>query len=100
MRAVMDDAELKGRVEAHRRWLERAVIESAKCFTPTPRLDPNKDHWAFMALSYAYKQNEHARAVLALRESVDAKLIVRSMLEGLAQLVWAANAPEERALLW
>lgn len=96
----MDDAELKRRVAAHRRWLETAVIECAKCFTPTPRVDPAKHHWAFMALSYAYKQNEHARAVLALRESVDAKLIVRSMLEGLAQLVWTANAPEERALLW
>jgi hypothetical protein len=97
---VLDEAEMKRRAVAHREWLERAAIESAKCFTPTPSFNVDEDHWAFMALSFAFKQNEHARAVVALGRSVDANLIVRSMLEGLTQLVWAANAPEERALLW
>lgn len=40
------------------------------------------------------------RSVLQLDQSLDSILIARSMLEGLSQLLWAAQAPEERPLRW
>lgn len=82
-----------------RKWLDRLLIVSKDCFTPTPSLGSD-DHLGFMALSFAYKQNEHGRSVMQLGDSLDAVLIVRSMLEGLTQLLWAAREPDGRPLLW
>jgi hypothetical protein len=55
---------------------------------------------AFMALAFAARQGEHTRAVLRLQPSADAVLITRSMFEGLCQLLWAAQAPDDRPLRW
>src|ERR1022692_650147 len=55
---------------------------------------------AFMTLTFAGKQLEHAHSVLILDESVDAILIVRSMLEGLCQLLWSAQEPGDRPKRW
>jgi hypothetical protein len=82
-----------------RYWLEQLVVLSASAFTPNPQFKSDDD-LAFMALSFAFKQNEHARSVLKLEHSLDAVLIVRSMWEGLTQLVWAAQEPDVRPPLW
>jgi|Deesub1362A_J573_1020465.scaffolds.fasta_scaffold04188_2 hypothetical protein len=61
------------------------------------------DHLAFMALGFTCAQLEHLRAVCTLvdaRYHKDAALIARTMFEGLCGLLWAAQKPEDRPLLW
>jgi len=61
------------------------------------------DHFAFMALCFLVKQIEHANSILVLVKAGlcrDALLITRSMVEGLAQLLYAARDPSNRALRW
>lgn len=82
-----------------RDYLHELVELSATAFVSPPAFDPH-NHFAFMALSFATKQSEHARSVLVLGDSVDAVLVTRSMFEGLSQLLWAAQAPNERPLRW
>ncbi len=82
-----------------RQQLQELVAMSAKAFTPPPSFD-SENHMAFMAITFAVKQNEHARSVLLLDQSADAVLIGRSMWEGLCQLLWAAQAPDDRPLRW
>ena len=56
-----------------------------------------------MALSFATKQHEHLRSVRVLISAGlhrDALLIGRTMLEGLARLLWAFNDVPERTELW
>jgi hypothetical protein len=53
-----------------------------------------------MALNFAAKQSEHGRSVLILNDQMDAVLIARSMFEGLSQLLWASQAPDERPVRW
>lgn len=83
--------------------LKQALVDlvalSAKAFSPLPSFD-HEDHLAFMTLSFAVKQNEHARSVLLLDQSVDAILITRSMFEGMSQLLWAVQEPDVRPLRW
>lgn len=70
----------------------------------TPRVFPvnirRNSHLRFMLVSFAVKQNEHARSVLRLGSSLDTMLVARSMLEGLCQLLWALKQPRRRPLLW
>lgn len=82
-----------------RQCLEDLVALSAKAFSPLPSFD-HENHLAFMALTFAVKQNEHARSVLLLDQSVDAVLITRSMFEGMSQLLWAGQQPDVRPLCW
>jgi hypothetical protein len=58
------------------------------------------DHLAFMALCFLSKQIDHTRSVLALIPSRDVVLIARSMIEGLCQLLWAAEDPDRLPLQW
>lgn len=56
-----------------------------------------------MVLVFFSKQSEHLESLLALTRSTpsrDTALIARSMMEGLAQLLWAYGQPEERAERW
>src|SRR5688572_11319416 len=57
-----------------------------------------KDHLAFMALCFLSKQIDHTQSVLALIPSRDVILIARSMIEGLCQLLWAAQEPDRLPL--
>lgn len=76
----------------------RALVDLA------PRVFPvnigRASHLRFMLVSFAIKQNEHARSVLRLGTSLDTMLIARSMLEGFSQLLWAMKQPRRRPLLW
>lgn len=58
------------------------------------------DDFGFMTIQFLYKQMHHAESVLALVPRRDAGLIARTMIDGLYQLQWAAQNPEERAKLW
>ncbi len=56
--------------------------------------------YASMVVFYAWKQEDHADAVLRLGKHRDVQLVARSMIEGLCQLKWAAGDPEVRAERW
>ncbi len=58
------------------------------------------DDFGFMTIQFLYKQMQHAESVLALVPRRDAGLIARTMIDGLYQLRWAAQNPDERAKLW
>lgn len=56
-----------------------------------------------MALTFATKQREHLRAVrtlIAAGQQRDALLIARTMVEGMACLLWAFKKPSDRTDLW
>jgi hypothetical protein len=58
------------------------------------------DDFGFMAAQFLYKQMQHGESVLFLVPRRDAGLIARTMIDGLYQLLWACQAPEQRAKLW
>jgi len=60
----------------------------------------DSDDAALMALVFAAKQLDHAKALLLLGSHPDCALVCRSMLEGLVQLKWALASPQERARRW
>ncbi len=75
------------------------VIEIMK----EPLETSEKDHFRLMAFCFLGRQAEHAKTILLLVDNareIDAQLICRSMVEGLMQLLWAANDPQTRALRW
>ena len=72
---------------------------SAQAFTLLVRIGTSS-HFRFMVASFAVKQIEHSRSLLKLESSTDTVLIARSMLEGLAQLLWATKHPRRHPLMW
>lgn len=56
--------------------------------------------FAFLVAFFLWKQLDHADAILRLGVHRDADLIARSMIEGLCQLKWAAQDPDERGDRW
>ena len=92
-RATEDD------VTELRRRLAELLALTEQALTDRIQFDQN-NHLLFLTLNFTAKQVEHARSVLALGESPDATLITRSMLEGLNQLLWAAQEPDDRPLRW
>ena len=82
-----------------RRHLEGVLAIADGVFSQPIQLDAT-NQLAFMAVNFAAKQSEHARSILILNDQMDAILIARSMFEGLSQLLWAAQSPEERPLRW
>lgn len=59
-----------------------------------------EDHLSFMALCFLSKQIDHLGSIVALIPSRDAILVARSMIEGLCQLLWAAQDPATRPWQW
>lgn len=57
------------------------------------------DHLGFMSLCFLSRQIDHAHSIVTLVPQRDVTLIARTMIEGLCQLLWAAQEPE-RALKW
>src|SRR5688572_9248803 len=82
-----------------RNFLTELVAIGDAAFSRPYTFDRDND-LAFMTLTFAGRQIEHARSVLVLGSSLDTALIARSMLEGLSQLLWASQEPEDRPLRW
>lgn len=61
---------------------------------------PHSDHFAFMLLTFLCKQANHMHSILRLGTGYDSSLVARSMLEGMAQLLWTAKEPQTRAERW
>lgn len=60
----------------------------------------DEDHLGFMAANFLSKQSDHLHSIILLEPSRDVILIARSMIEGLCQLLWAANKPSSRPHKW
>ena len=58
------------------------------------------DHFGFMCLTYLSKQNDHMSSILALSPIRDVMMIARSMIEGVAQLLWAKLDPDVQPGKW
>jgi len=58
------------------------------------------DDFGFMTVQFLYKQIQHAESLLLLVPRRDSGLIARTMIEGLYQLLWASQSPQERGKLW
>ena len=61
------------------------------------------DNLCFMAACFVSRQVDHLRGVLALVDKgldSEALVLARNMLEGMIQLLWAAQDPDERPLRW
>lgn len=58
------------------------------------------DDFGFMTIHFLYKQMQHAESILALVPRRDAGLIARTMIDGLYQILWTCQAPDERARRW
>lgn len=58
------------------------------------------DDFGFMVIQFLYKQMHHAESILILVPRCDAGLIARAMIDGFYKLLWAYQAPKERASLW
>lgn len=61
------------------------------------------DHLGFLILAFLSKLKEQATSVQLLVSSGngrDGELVARSMLECMASLLWAAQAPDDRAFRW
>jgi hypothetical protein len=61
------------------------------------------DNLCFMAACFVSRQVDHLRGVLTLVDKgldSEALVLARSMLEGMIQLLWAAQDPDERPLRW
>mgnify|MGYP005840280711 CR=1 FL=1 len=83
---------------ALRQWVEKLLALADKMMNNVRYSED--DHFAFMALCFLCKQIEHTKSILALIPSRDVILIARSMMEGLAQLLWAAREPDVLPLRW
>ena len=62
-----------------------------------------EDHLGFMMLNYLAKQVDHGEAVVSLCQKglfVDAALIARAMLEGMAFVGFAGKSPDTRPRRW
>ena len=82
-------------------WADRTIGLTAEFFTELiGEKHAEDDHFRFMCLCFLNKQIEHMRSILTLGPSRDAVLIVRTMLEGMCQLQWAAEDPQQRAERW
>ena len=53
-----------------------------------------------MITYFIYKQLDHAMSVIKLDPSMDAGLVVRTMIEGVINLTWVLEKPDERVKDW
>ena len=86
-------------IERLRGYVSDLLVVAERALSQPVTFDAS-NHLAFMALSFAGKQVIHARSILILQGSIDATLIARSMFEGLSQLLWAAQSPNDRPEMW
>lgn len=81
------------------KWINDLLNLANKVMVKDIKYDQD-DNFAFMILCFFSKQVTHIKSILALKYSRDVALITRSMIEGLCQLLWAADSPDDRAFRW
>ena len=79
-------------------WINKLVGMVHEIVVSAEYLDD--DHLGFMALCFLVRQTNHIQSIVKLIPNRDSILIARSMVEGLYQLLWAAQEPTKRPLKW
>lgn len=72
--------------------LSNEIVKEVEC--------NDKDDLGRMAVYFSFKQINHMQSIVILVPNKDATLIARSMIEGLYQILWAANKPNEIPKQW
>ena len=90
-RALRDLPSLRDRAEK--------LVDLSEKLSKEIKCDEN-DHLGCMAVLFLYRQIDHLQSIITLIPNKDTILIARSMIEGLCQILWAAQQPEERPLKW
>ena len=94
----MDDRALHEDIQTMTDWGQKfANVAMQSC--SGARYDQTDD-LQVMSLVFLTKQSDHIGSMIRLGEHLDVALVARSMIEGLVQLKWAAQKPQERALRW
>ncbi len=73
------------------------------CMVMHPIEYKESDHFGMMSILFLSKQMEHMISIIILVEKGqgrDSEIIARSMYEGLVQIRWAQQDPNDRALRW
>jgi hypothetical protein len=86
-----------------RDFVDRLMTITEETFEPRISVDFETDDLGVMALAFTSKQYDHLWSILVLLDAGkdrDAGLIVRTMAEGMALLLWAAQDPQTRPGLW
>jgi len=77
-----------------------SIIEDAKFTLGKLNTMRRDDGLGRMITSFFYKQLDHAISVHKLSPSMDVVLITRTMIEGLMNLSWVMDNPDERVQDW
>ena len=99
----MEDMEEKAKrdLPGLREWVKRLLSlaeEMTQLVADVPYSE--EDHLSLMAWCFLSKQIDHLRSVDKLIPSRDAILVARTIIEGLCQLLWAAQEPATRPFQW
>lgn len=78
----------------------RALIEQTKVILGQYTYFKKADLTGRMITYFIYKQLDHAMSVMKLDPSMDDVLIARTMIEGVINLTWALEKPDERVKDW
>jgi hypothetical protein len=81
-----------------KQWVQRLLALANETLTNVRYSE--EDHLGFMALCFLSKQVDHLQSIVTLIPNRDAILVARSMIEGLCQLLWAAQEPKTLPLQW
>lgn len=76
------------------------LIEQTKIMLQKHESFKKDDLTGRMITYFIFKQLDHAMSVIKLDPSLDAVLVVRTMIEGVINLSWALEKPNERVKNW
>ncbi|MHB9020101.1 MAG: DUF5677 domain-containing protein [Minisyncoccota bacterium] len=96
----MTDGHKKGKRDLPRlkRWADKLLDLTERSISKI--VYKQDDHLSFMAMCFLCKQIDHLKSIIKLVPSRDVILVARSMIEGLCQLLWAANCSGDLPLRW
>lgn len=95
---VPPDAYTKERLDRLVRGLDE-LVSAGEALLGETAYRPD-DRFGFMALTFFRRQQHHVSSLKKLIPGHDAALVARTMLEGMAQLLWASHKPAQRAGQW
>jgi len=76
------------------------LVTLADAFLSKDNTYNHEDHLGFMLLLFLSKQLGHMRTTVRLCPARDTVVIARAMIEGVFHLIWAAEEPAQRPLMW
>jgi hypothetical protein len=83
-----------------RLWSNKLLVEVIDPCLRQKEINITKDAFRLLCLSFIARQLNHAQSLVALKHNRDMSLIARTMLEGLALLLWVRKDPIKRSENW